>query len=99
MNKLRKPTSDFTIIPNALLRDASISFKAKGLYALLFSKPDDWVYIEDALLKECLDGRDSFRSGLKELGDAGWIRKEQVRDKQGNFLHTELWLETGRETR
>ena len=94
MNKLRKPTSDFTIIPNALLRDPTVSFKAKGLYALLFSKPDDWVYIEDALLKECLDGRDSFRSGLKELGEAGWIRKEQVRDKQGNFLHTELWLET-----
>ncbi|WP_018321641.1 hypothetical protein [Bradyrhizobium sp. WSM2793] len=43
MNKLRKPDSDFTQIPNALLRDKDISLKAKGVYCLLFSKPDDCV--------------------------------------------------------
>lgn len=58
MNKLRKPQSDFTQIPNGLLRDSTISLKAKGVYCLLFSKPDDWVYIEEVLVRESLDGRD-----------------------------------------
>jgi hypothetical protein len=52
MNKLRKPDSDFTQIPNALLRDDKVSLKAKGVYCLPYSKPDDWVYIEEVLVRE-----------------------------------------------
>jgi hypothetical protein len=51
MNKLRKPDSDFTQIPNALLRDDKVSLKAKGVYCLPYSKPDDWVYIEEVLVR------------------------------------------------
>lgn len=91
MNKLRKPQSDFTIIPNALLRDDRLSLKAKGLYALLFSKPDEWVYIEEVLVRESWDGRDAFRAGIYELAVHGWLRKEQVR-VDGVFSHTEIWL-------
>jgi len=38
MNKLRKPPSGFTMVPNALIRSDTLSLKAKGLYCLLFSK-------------------------------------------------------------
>jgi hypothetical protein len=57
-NRLKKPAYSFTCIPNALLRDASVSLKAKGLYGLMFSKPDDWVFHVDALVAESNDGRD-----------------------------------------
>jgi hypothetical protein len=95
MNRLRKPQSDFTIIPNALIRSELLSLKAKGLYCLLFSKPDGWVYVEEVLIKESLDGREAFRSGLKELTDAGWLSKVQVRDDRGNFSHTDWHLSDG----
>lgn len=91
MNKLRKPDSDFTQIPNALLRDDKVSLKAKGVYCLLYSKPDDWVYIEEVLVRESWDGRDAFRSAVAELARQGWLSKRQVR-KDGVFSHTEIWL-------
>jgi hypothetical protein len=91
MNKLRKPENDFTQIPNALLRDDKVSLKAKGVYCLLYSKPDDWVYIEEVLVRESWDGRDAFRSAVAELARQGWLSKRQVR-KDGVFSHTEIWL-------
>jgi len=93
MNKLRKPESDFTQIPNGLFRDKGLSLKAKGVYCLLFSKPDDWVYIEEVLVRESTDGRDAFRSAITELARAGWLSKKQVQEK-GSFGHTEIWLHT-----
>ena len=92
MSKLRKPSSNFTMVPNALLRDKSISLKAKGIYALLYSKPDGWTYIEANLIEESNDGRESFRSGVKELSEAGWLTKEQVVDAKGRFSHNDLRL-------
>lgn len=91
MNKLRKPENDFTQIPNGLLRDRNVSLKAKGVYCLLFSKPDDWIYIEEVLVRESTDGRDAFRSAITELARAGWLSKKQVMEK-GAFGHTEIWL-------
>lgn len=92
MNKLRKPPSGFTMVPNALIRSATLSLKAKGLYSLLFAKPDNWTYVEEALLKESADGRESFRSGIVELVQFGWLTKVQVRDDKGVFSHIEWCL-------
>lgn len=92
MSKLRKPTSNFTMVPNVLLRDKSVSLKAKGIYALLYSKPDGWTYIEGNLIEESKDARDSFRSGMAELAAAGWMSKEQVVDDKGRFSHNDLRL-------
>ena len=93
MNKLRKPESDFTQIPNGLLRDKRLSLKAKGVYCLLYSKPDDWTYVEEVLVRESADGRDAFRSAVAELANAGWLSKKQVRTG-GVFSFTEIWLHT-----
>ncbi|WP_261316767.1 helix-turn-helix domain-containing protein [Rhizobium leguminosarum] len=92
MNKLRKPPSGFTMVPNALIRSSSISLKAKGLYCLLFSKPDNWIYVEEALVNESADGRESYRSGIKELVETGWLTKVQVRDDKGVFSHVDWHL-------
>ncbi|MGG7581725.1 hypothetical protein [Rhizobium sp. Nf11,1] len=92
MNKLRKPPNGFTMVPNALIRSAALSLKAKGLYCLLFAKPDNWVYVEEALIKESADGREAFRSGIMELVRAGWLTKVQVRDEKGVFSHIDWCL-------
>ncbi len=77
---LEKPNADFTMVCNALLRDKSISLRAKGLYALMFSKPNGWVFHEAALLNESTEGRDALRAAMKELLGARWIEKRQPRD-------------------
>jgi len=80
------------MVPNALIRSATLSLKAKGLYCLLFSKPDHWIYMEDALVNESADGRESYRSGIKELVETGWLTKVQIRDDKGVFSHVEWTL-------
>lgn len=93
MNRLRKPAAKFTMVPNGLIRDARLTLRAKGVYCILFSKPDGWVYIEDALVAESKDGRDAFRAAVKELIAGGWLEKRQVHDAGGRFSHTD-WVLT-----
>lgn len=92
VNKLRKPPSGFTMVPNSLIRNDTLSLKAKGLYCLLFAKPDNWTYVEEALINESADGRESYRSGIMELVKAGWLTKVQVRDDKGVFSHIDWCL-------
>lgn len=80
------------MVPNALIRSATLSLKAKGRYCLLFSKPDNWIYLEEALIKESADGREAYRSGIKELVDSGWLNKVQVRDDKGVLRHIDWHL-------
>jgi hypothetical protein len=91
MNKL-KHRNPFTAVPNALLNDPELSFKAKGIYSYLYSKPDGWVFFNDAILKETTDGLNSFQSGIKELIKNGWLTKRQVILENGRFGGIEFEL-------
>lgn len=91
MNKL-KHRNPFTAVPNALLNDSELSFKAKGIYSYLYSKPDGWVFYNDAILKETTDGLNSFQSGIKELIKANWLTKRQVVLENGRFGGIEFEL-------
>lgn len=57
----------FWVIPNHILCDARLSWKAKWLWVYIQSKPDDWDFSSDRMSREAPDGRDSTRSGLREL--------------------------------
>lgn len=83
---LRNRTQNFTIIENVALNDERLSLKAVGLLCKMLSLPDYWDFSEKglcAIFKK--DGLTSIRSGLKELEEAGYLRREQVREK-GKFL-------------
>ncbi|MBR0721793.1 hypothetical protein [Bradyrhizobium manausense] len=85
MNKLTKQTAPFTQVPNELLQDRKLSMKSKGLYAIMFSKPEGWAFYESALVAESADGKDALHSALKELLDAGWLKREARRGDGGKF--------------
>lgn len=85
---------NFTIINNEILRRKDVSWKAKGILAYIMQLPADWeIYLEE-LQNHATDGRDSFRSGWKELQDAGYIRRYPVRE-QGKIVE---WRTEVRET-
>ncbi|WP_424632177.1 hypothetical protein [Bradyrhizobium sp. SYSU BS000235] len=94
MFKLEKPKDNFTRVCNELLKDKRISFRAKGLYSVMFSKPDDLVFYEGALVDESTEGRDAGRAAMKELIDAGWVSKEQPRDTRGYMIPAVIRLHT-----
>lgn len=85
MHTLKKPQANFTMVPNGLLSDRGLTLKAKGLYSLMFSKPDGWTFYEETLVSESGDGRHATRAALAELVDAGWITRERHRGANKQF--------------
>lgn len=83
MEKIKKFNIGYTQVCNKILQDNRISLKAKGLYAYLFSKPDNWVFKIKIMLSELKDGRDSIYSGLNELITHGYILRKQINN--GSF--------------
>ena len=76
----------FTQIDNEVLQNNSkLSWKAKGILAVMLSFPDDWSYSIADLIKRAKDGRDSLYGGLKELENAGYLKREQTKDKKGKI--------------
>ncbi|MGX7059068.1 DnaD domain protein [Vagococcus humatus] len=77
----KKVTDNYSIIHNELLRRADLSWKAKGIMCYLLSLPSDWIIYLDELVKHASDGRDSFRSGWKELQRKGYVKRYPVKEK------------------
>jgi hypothetical protein len=84
-NVLKRPADRFTMVPNALLEDVNLSMKAKGLYSLMFSKPDGWKFFEDNLVQSSKDGKEAVKTALKELEVAGWITRTRSRSSGQQF--------------
>lgn len=75
----------FTQISNYILCDNKISLGAKGLYAYLFSKPDNWQFFYSIIMTETKESKDKIRNYLKELIDNGYIVKTQIKTEKGQF--------------
>lgn len=80
---------DFTTMSNHHLRNRNLSLKAVGLLSKMLSLPDDWDYTLKGLAKLTTDGLDSVRSAVKELEDAGYIVRRQLRDERGRLSKSE----------
>lgn len=83
--KLKKEETGFAQIKNELLSDADLSLKAKGLYAYLYSKPDDWDFSSERITLDTKDGIDAVKSGLKELERAGYLVRMRTKTGKVNY--------------
>ena len=82
-------TRDYTVMSNHHLRNEKLSLKAKGLLSMMLSLPDDWNYTTRGLAKICKEGVDAIGNALRELETAGYIVRNQLRDRQGRISDTE----------
>lgn len=78
MAKFRKFKTEFAQVPNALLQDGRLSFKARGLWAYLQSLPEDWDFAVERIAEGGQDGKDSVRAGLRELEAVGYLSRRMV---------------------
>lgn len=76
---------DYTVINNASINDQRLSWKAKAIHVFMLSKPDNWTFYNEEIMKWATDGKDSFNSGLKELKKYGYVKKERRQGKDGKF--------------
>lgn len=79
----------YVILNKTALYDPNLSYKAKGIFAYLMSKPDGWKCIVSDLIKHAKDGRDSVYAGLKELKENGYMIKRPIKDDKGKIIEWE----------
>lgn len=79
-----KRTSNFAVMAREPLESADLSYKAKGIYAYLMSKPVDWV-VRLADLQRGVDGQRAVQAGLKELEKYGLAVYQILPGKGGEW--------------
>lgn len=67
------------------LSDPSLSWKAKGIFALIVFEGEKTFNELKSISK---DGRDSLRNGLSELKNAGFIVAEKKKNPDGTYSET-----------
>lgn len=73
----KKQRIPFTQVANDVLNDPTISMKAKGLYAYIYSKPEGWNFAYRRIAEDSTDGKAGILSGLQELENAGYLTRER----------------------
>lgn len=98
---IKDKNNPYVMMNKYALEDEKISWKAKGILAYLLSLPDDWKIYESELQNHAKDGKDSLAAGIKELEQAGYIKKSKIRNLKGQITGTnyevyEVPTETGK---
>jgi hypothetical protein len=81
-----KLTEKFTTIPNTVLNDSNLSWKAKGILCKLLSNRSDWAVYKSQLQQFSTDGRDSTTAGFNELIERGYIVAIRRHNDKGQFM-------------
>lgn len=86
----QRPSQQFTVMKNNVLRDDRISFRARGVLAAILSRPDDWRTSAELLAKQSggREGRDAIASAMKELREAGYLVTRTERDPATGRIRT-----------
>lgn len=85
-NKLNfKFDRDFTVVPNILLRDTRLSYKAKGIFLQIIGVPEHWEFSVKGLAALAKESTSAITSGLKELEAAGYLEWTKSRTAFNKF--------------
>lgn len=82
MGKL-KIVNRYWVVPNSLLNNKEISLKAKWLFGLMQSKPEDWDFSARGIASETKDWIDWVNSGLQELEKFWYLKRQKFKDDKG----------------
>lgn len=88
MSNIERPKRGYTVLQNKVLRDERLSWKARGIFAYLWSQSASWSFYVTEVEKHAPDGKDSLLSGLRELEHYRYLTRKRVRDDQGHLRGT-----------
>jgi hypothetical protein len=88
----------FAQIANNALRDKRLSFKARGVLAMVLSYSGEWDSPRDWLEQQSdRDGRDAIQSALNELTDLGYRTVVKKQKADGTWTTEAHWFHTPEE--
>jgi len=76
---------NFTQVNNNVILDIDLTYKAKGIYAYLVSRPDNWKFYINNIVSQSSNGKTSVQSGIKELEEAGYLERKLTKDNKGKI--------------
>ena len=77
------PDKNYTVIENAILRDESLSYRARGVLASILSRPENWTTSVKGLMGPGTEGRDAIETAVKELQAAGYMVLSKHQNERG----------------
>lgn len=83
--RVKKHTSQYSIVDNTVFNDERLSYGARGLMGYLLTKPDNWEVRMSDLIAQTRDGRDGVRRFVRELIDLGYMCRQKLRAPNGSF--------------
>jgi len=84
MNKLRI-RNKYGVTPNAILNQEELTFRAKGLFGFIQSKPSGWNFAVWRIAKQTKEGEIAIKSALKELEEHGYLTRIPRKNKIGRW--------------
>ncbi|MBR4545004.1 MAG: helix-turn-helix domain-containing protein [Oscillibacter sp.] len=75
----------FTVVYRSVAQDSRLSLKARGLFLLMQSLPDDWKFTIAGLSTKSGAGVKQVRNALEELETVGYLVREQTHSDNGTF--------------
>ena len=87
--KFRKKRVNFSMVSNDIIRNDSVSLKAKGLYALIQSyiTIDNFTLYKGFLQSKCIEGERAFDSAWRELKEKGYLVQYKLKDENNKYYY------------
>lgn len=75
----------YVVVPNAIARNARLSFRARGLLVMLLSLPPEWHVTAVMLAADNPESRTAIRAAMAELRDAGYVEMHKEQGERGRW--------------
>ena len=91
MNRIKKIEKkiNYTVVSNKFLNNEKLSFKAKGVFMYLWSKPDGWKINVKNITNYGTEGDKAVRTAMHELKNLGYINWIPVQGGYDYFIDDE----------
>jgi hypothetical protein len=92
IKRAARPARNYTVLSHDVVRTPSLSYRAGGILHDILSRPDNWTASAEhlAAARPGKEGVKAIRTALKELEEAGYLKRERVRGDDGRFS----WVQT-----